>query len=57
MVRVAPGALTGIEQVSFGGAAPSQIVTGFSGTFEDDPPAVGDAVSLAALDGGCVLRR
>ena len=35
----------------------SQIVTEFSGTFEDNPPAVGDVVSLAPLDGGRALRR
>ena len=44
------------EQVSFGGEIPSQIVTGFSGTLEDDQPAPSSARGIAPLANGLVIR-
>lgn len=44
------------EQVSFGGALPSQIVTGFSGTFEDDAPAPADIRGVQPVAGVPAVR-
>lgn len=43
------------EQVSFAGKLPSQIVTGFSGTLEDDPPAPIDAREVKGLGDGVTV--
>ena len=43
------------EQASFGGMVPTQIVTGFSGTLEDDQPAPDSAHGLPVLDGGLAV--
>jgi hypothetical protein len=44
------------EQVSYGGALPSQIVTGFSGTLEDDPPAPTDVRGVHPVNGVPAIR-
>lgn len=56
ITAVLSGHVHQFEQVSYGGALPSQIVTGFSGTFEDDAPAPTDVRGVQPVAGVPAVR-
>ena len=56
IAAVLSGHVHQFEQVSFGGALPSQMVTGFSGTFEDDAPAPSDIHGVRPVPGVPAIR-
>ena len=56
IAAIVSGHVHQFEQVSFGGALPSQIVTGFSGTFEDDAPAPADIRGVQPVAGVPAVR-
>ena len=53
---VQSGHLHQFEQVSYGCVLPSQIVTGFLGTFEDDAPAPSDLHGVHPVAGVLAVR-